>query len=218
MTKHSAVRVSPRVGPNRRKGAVVVLAAFFLVLMLACVAFTFDLGYLFMVRGQAQNCADAAALAAAWELTGDDRIREDIDSLQAAAGEKAIEYAALQDVTETVCRLGDNQSNSVVSEVAFGHLDEPENHDEEISFADPDNVNTVFVRVECTPQRNTSRTVVFRSHFRARNGQRYGLGRRHLPRLQHCRIPGHREQRQLQRHAVRGQARGLARLLGQRKR
>jgi len=50
---------------SRRRGAVVVLAAIMLVVMLGFMAFAVDLGYLFLVRTQLQTAADSSALAAA---------------------------------------------------------------------------------------------------------------------------------------------------------
>ena len=50
---------------QRRRGAIAVMAAVFLVVLLAMIAFAVDIGYLGMVRTQLQAAADSAALAAA---------------------------------------------------------------------------------------------------------------------------------------------------------
>jgi Flp pilus assembly protein TadG len=50
---------------QRRRGAMAVLAAMFLVIMMGMIAFAVDLGYLGVVRCQLQAAADSAALAAA---------------------------------------------------------------------------------------------------------------------------------------------------------
>ena len=60
---------------SRRRGNIAILAAFLMIVMLVCVAFAVDLGYLYIARTEAQACADAAALAAGWEIIGDDRLR-----------------------------------------------------------------------------------------------------------------------------------------------
>lgn len=52
----------------RRRGATLVYAAVMLILVMAFVAFTVDIGYIALVRGQLQNAADASSLAAAAEL------------------------------------------------------------------------------------------------------------------------------------------------------
>lgn len=59
-----------RAKPNqqKRRGNIVVLSAGVLVILLAFAAFTVDIGYLSLVKGQLQNSVDAATLAAAMEL------------------------------------------------------------------------------------------------------------------------------------------------------
>ncbi len=52
----------------KRRGAVFVLTAFLMVLLMALLAFSIDLGKLCVARSELQRTADAAAIAAAWEL------------------------------------------------------------------------------------------------------------------------------------------------------
>ena len=52
----------------QRRGAIVVLAAFLMVPMIAMAAFAIDLGALFVFRAELQRSADAGALAAAAEM------------------------------------------------------------------------------------------------------------------------------------------------------
>ena len=54
--------------PERRRGAIAVLAAIMLVIVLGMAAFAIDVGYLCLVRTELQRAADAAAHAAAYEL------------------------------------------------------------------------------------------------------------------------------------------------------
>jgi hypothetical protein len=51
---------------RRRRGAIVILTAILLVLMLGVIAFAVDMGYLLLTRTQLQAAADSAAIAAAW--------------------------------------------------------------------------------------------------------------------------------------------------------
>ena len=51
-----------------RRGAIAVLAAFMLVVMLGFTALAVDIGYIAVNRNQMQNAADSAALAASVEL------------------------------------------------------------------------------------------------------------------------------------------------------
>ena len=53
---------------STRRGIVAVITALFLVLLLAVLAFSLDLGVVFVAQGELQRSADAAALSAAWEL------------------------------------------------------------------------------------------------------------------------------------------------------
>ncbi len=60
----------------KQKGAVLVMTAFFIVILMGISAFALDLGRLFVLKSQMQNAVDAAALAAAAELDGQDSARE----------------------------------------------------------------------------------------------------------------------------------------------
>src|SRR5437588_813083 len=53
---------------QRRRGNVLVLTAFLMTGMIAVLAFAIDLGYAYSARTELQRSADAAAIAAAWEL------------------------------------------------------------------------------------------------------------------------------------------------------
>ncbi len=53
---------------SRRRGSIIVLSAFMIILLLAVVAFSVDLGFISMNKSQLQNAADAAALASATVL------------------------------------------------------------------------------------------------------------------------------------------------------
>lgn len=55
--------------PNSRRGAILVLAAALMIVLLALTAFCVDLGYLCVTKTQMKNASDASALAAAIELT-----------------------------------------------------------------------------------------------------------------------------------------------------
>lgn len=57
---------------TRRRGFVVVLAALLMVVIFAFLAFTVDIGYITLVKGQLHNAADASSLAAAMQMTTSD--------------------------------------------------------------------------------------------------------------------------------------------------
>ena len=50
--------------PSNRKGAVLVLSALLMIVMLGMAAFAIDIGYMMLVRTQLQLAADAGAMAA----------------------------------------------------------------------------------------------------------------------------------------------------------
>lgn len=86
---------------QRRKGNVLVLTAFMMIAMFAMVACAVDLGYLQVARAELQRSADAAALAATWELIDDDALRGYSYPWYLAqnARIRAAQYAALNEVT-----------------------------------------------------------------------------------------------------------------------
>jgi len=53
----------------RRRGSILVLAAVFMIVVLALTAMSIDLGYISVTKAQMRNAADGSALAAAIELT-----------------------------------------------------------------------------------------------------------------------------------------------------
>lgn len=65
---HSLRRASKHTPPTQRKGIVVILTAILLVLLVAMIAFSVDLGYMYSVRTQLDRAVDAGALAGAGTL------------------------------------------------------------------------------------------------------------------------------------------------------
>jgi Putative Flp pilus-assembly TadE/G-like len=59
----------PSISGRSRRGGILVLAAAFIVVVLAFTAFAVDIGYITMTRTQLQNAADAASLAACLEMS-----------------------------------------------------------------------------------------------------------------------------------------------------
>jgi uncharacterized membrane protein len=56
------------VKPDSRHGNIILLSAFVLTMVLGFAAFSIDIGYLAVTKGQLQAAVDAATLAAAMEL------------------------------------------------------------------------------------------------------------------------------------------------------
>lgn len=112
---------------HKRLGAVAPLTAIVMIVLLAMVAFAVDIGYLNVVRGQAQNCADSAALAGAGKLA--ERLKsapivkgipvQTVDDLRAAR-EEAKEYARRNPVGGTNLELNDD-------DIEIGYMADPFN-------------------------------------------------------------------------------------------
>ena len=94
MAMHSNVRVR-RPSQFPRRGSIAVLSAVLLVVIAIFTAVAIDVGYMCLVKAEAQRCADSAALAAGWDIVGEERLRGDLDAVYYTARTKAIEYAAL---------------------------------------------------------------------------------------------------------------------------
>jgi hypothetical protein len=94
---------TPAADQSRRRGAFLVLGFFALIVCLGFVAFSVDIGMISLTRTQMQNSVDAAALAAAMEITNAVQTApqgtEDITVYaRQAAREKAAEVAGLNGV------------------------------------------------------------------------------------------------------------------------
>ncbi len=59
---------------NEQRGAVAIIVAFLMFVLLGFAAFAVDFGYLYGVKNELQNAADAAALAGASVLFSDNQI------------------------------------------------------------------------------------------------------------------------------------------------
>lgn len=75
-------RGTPRPASEKRRGNVLVLSSFLMIIMMAMVAFACDIGYMCVMRARLQRAVDAAALAGTQDL---------VNGVQAAQ-DKAKEY------------------------------------------------------------------------------------------------------------------------------
>ncbi len=137
----------------KRRGAVAVLTALLLVGLLAVLAFSLDLGVVFVAQGEMQRAADAAALAAAWRLAESNVSGAESESTREwAAKQAAINIAAANFV------LG--QSPSVdTSDVVLGEYSDLE---EGSGFnAESERPNAVRVTVRRTSESNDAIPLFF---------------------------------------------------------
>lgn len=134
--------MAQRLFDRQRKGNIVCLTAVLMVVLMGMLAFSLDLGYLYVTRAQLQRSADAAALAAAWELV-------DAESLSSAANypyaecsarAKAVEFAALNDVLTLDPEVSQQ-------DIQVGVLDNIFDRDAQFVFNSSAPPNAVSVRV-----------------------------------------------------------------------
>lgn len=145
-----------------RRGAITVLAAIMMVMILAIAALSLDLGYLMMVNSELQRSADSAAMAACWDLIDDD-------------GNLSNEIAHARDTANTFCRLNTvcaaapavdrNTSNRADGDIVVGYLSNPSNPACTMTFGDQDRFNSVQVTVRKTAEQNGEAPLFFARIF-----------------------------------------------------
>jgi Flp pilus assembly protein TadG len=137
-----------RAQPGRdRRGAITVLAALMVVLALVLAAFAIDLGYIMLVGTELQRTADAAAMAATWELIDDDLGSPGLVDEVATARTKAGEFAGYNNVGAAAPTVDSNSANNADGDVVVGYLSDPSDPACQMTFGDVNTYNAVRVRV-----------------------------------------------------------------------
>ncbi|HVX62329.1 MAG TPA: pilus assembly protein TadG-related protein [Pirellulales bacterium] len=126
-----------------RAGNVTVLSTLLMVVFMGMAAFAVDLGYLNNSKAELQRTADAAALAAAWNLVykGQPGTPIDLTSGIANARADAGAYASRNPVCSSAPAIG--QSGDVV----IGYMADPRQPGASMSFANQNQFNAVQVTV-----------------------------------------------------------------------
>ena len=122
-------------GPARR-GNIIVMTAIMLVVMMAMIAFSVDIGYMYTMQAQLQRSVDAAALAGAGELV------EGVDEAQA----KAREYLVRNPVGSSISVVNENELDAAISDFIVDHGD---NLDLQVGEWDP--VTRTFIETDVLP-------------------------------------------------------------------
>jgi Flp pilus assembly protein TadG len=132
-----------------RSGNVLVLTALMMVFMFGILALAVDLGYLNVVRTQLQKSADAAAMAAAWDLIEKDAsmVNTGASTRVASAQATARQYAGLNLVARSSPALA-------AQDIQIGYLSNPSDPSLPMSFADPTRFNAVRVLTRRTSDQN----------------------------------------------------------------
>ena len=103
---------------RNRQGAVLVLAAVMLFMMMAFLAFTVDTGYLAASKAEIRRSADSAALAGCWELYDGLVQGKTLTQSEADVATEAALYAGVNPIANTSPGLS-NEINSRSVEVGY---------------------------------------------------------------------------------------------------
>lgn len=138
-----------------RTGNVLVLTAFMMIGMMAMLAFAIDLGYLYVAKTELQRSADAAAMAAGWELLDDDVVfgNELPSQTHEQARAVAAQYASYNRILRQSPSLHD-------SDVTVGYLSNPWYSTATIN-PHGSGYNAVRVRIQRTPGQNGAVPMLF---------------------------------------------------------
>ena len=152
---------------HKRRGVSFALVMVSLVMMLGMASMTVDIGMMYRARNEAQGSADAAAMAAAWRLMDQDRLRGPsyVATVTAAARQAAVDYAARNPIVNDAPSLDANSGNSTTGDVVVGRLEDPNDPNETMDFTDSSRFNAVHVFLHRDEVRNGPIDLFFASAF-----------------------------------------------------
>lgn len=142
---------------TQRRGTVAAFTAVASTMLIGFVALSVDVGMLYNVRAEMQRTADAGALAGAWTLVNENRLKTppDMAAVVSAARAKASLVSGLNDIQKLNPTVDQNASNLATGDVVMGRFNNPNNLSEAMSYpADASQYNTVLVRVHRDGTRN----------------------------------------------------------------
>ena len=143
---------SPRRTP--RRGSVVVVMAFFLMVFVGFIAFAIDIGYLVSSKAELQRTADATAMAACWEYA--EQLSQGANHADAAlAADSAITASTSPNV---VCG---SSPVTGADDVSWGYLADLTDRYSPLDASDTAVVNAVEITIQKTSQRNGMIPVFF---------------------------------------------------------
>jgi hypothetical protein len=155
-----------RVNSSRRRGAITVLSAVLMVVVLLAVAFAVDVGMICVAKTELQRSADAAALAAPNELLSQMRQSPGnparvVRSASPIVRSVAASTAGLNSVFRASPAVDLNSSNREAGEIIIGKMVRQAGGTAVVSFADPSEFNSVQVRVERSAGQNGNLPLFF---------------------------------------------------------
>lgn len=138
-----------------RRGIVLFLTLFLMVFLLGIAAFAVDLGFYVNTQTEMQRAADAAAIAAAWDLIektppgGSRSLSNEIST----ARDRAVDFVSANAVSGGLAIDG-NLSNTPSGDVVIGYLANDSQTTASMEFGDQNQFNAVQVTVQKTALRN----------------------------------------------------------------
>jgi hypothetical protein len=141
---------------NRRRGVSFALVTISLVMLLGMASMTIDVGMMYRARNEAQGSADAAAMAAAWRLMDQNRLKGSsyVTSVTDASRQAAVDYAARNPIINDPPVLDSNSGNASDGDIVVGRLNDPNNAGEPLGFANAAQYNAVHVFLRRDEVRN----------------------------------------------------------------
>jgi len=161
-------RTTLHPGRHLRRGQVVAMVAISMTTLVGFAALAIDVGLLYQTRTELQRTADAAALAAAWELVQDEsRLQGDVGVSLAAddSRTRAVALAARNPVLSGALQLDRNDVNASDGDIVFGYLAEPANQATSLLPCVDTRTNAVQVIARRSVVRNGPVPLLFASIF-----------------------------------------------------
>lgn len=154
-------------GRTRRRAAAGVMVAISIPMLIGFGALAVDVGMLYGVRAELQRTADAAALAGALELLDEDQLRgsADMSLEEQAARQASADYAARNPVHGDSLAIALNSENSPDGDVLLGYLSNPDDLSQAMSTTNPNNYNSIQVRVRRSSEINGAIQLYFAHIF-----------------------------------------------------
>jgi Flp pilus assembly protein TadG len=135
-----------------RRGAITIVSAILMVVLLALTAFAVDMGYIIVVRTQLQNAADASALAGTSQLLDQSLLTGTPNQCQAIANavNQAQQFSHANTAGGVAVALPDNPSNSPCGDIVCGYLSNPADLSQQMDFTTFPNSVQVITRRDST--------------------------------------------------------------------
>ncbi len=152
----------------RRRAVSFALVGVSLVMLLGMASLTVDVGMLYRARAEAQASADAGAMAGAWKLLDNDKLKgtPNMTAEIADARSTAAAMAARDVIVNKSPSLNVNTSNDTNGDIIVGYLSDPDhNANETLSTANASQFNTLRVHVRRDASHNSPIDLYFAGVF-----------------------------------------------------